>query len=288
MRQLALLALFALLGGCPTPGDDDDTTGADDDDSTATDDDDTLAADDDDSSSQDDDDAAIDDDDAVIDDDDAGDDDDSAPVTCADATAALAVEMYAEIGACTATVRLDHESLEILGFALLCGPYSYADEATARATAQLDTGYGQGGTLLGPGNPEDQYVFWEAPGDFGGAAVVSVRTGLTSFGGSIVWDGMGAITYPTSWRSPAELASGCPAVTPTNITTGYDLVTGGALVAGDVAAALAVVEDTALPAAFWQGGYVFDAVVVRYPPSVGVFDPGVAEWIVLLDGGWLE
>lgn len=38
----------------------------------------------------------------------------------------------------------------------------------------------------------------------------------------------------------------------------------------------------------WQGGYVFDAVVLSYPRSGGVFDPGSAEWVVLLASGWLE
>lgn len=38
----------------------------------------------------------------------------------------------------------------------------------------------------------------------------------------------------------------------------------------------------------WYGGYVFGATVLRYPRTVGAFDPTTAEWIVLLNGGWLE
>ena len=53
-------------------------------------------------------------------------------------------------------------------------------------------------------------------------------------------------------------------------------------------AALQVVWNTALPNGLWKNGYVFDAVVLLYPPSVGAFDPNVAEWVVLLSSGWLD
>ena len=53
-------------------------------------------------------------------------------------------------------------------------------------------------------------------------------------------------------------------------------------------AAVAVVGQTAVPAAFVTGGYNFDIVVLRYPRSVGEFNPDTAEWIVLWNGGWLE
>jgi len=29
-------------------------------------------------------------------------------------------------------------------------------------------------------------------------------------------------------------------------------------------------------------------VVLRYPRSVGMFDPTTAEWVVIVSGGWLE
>lgn len=108
------------------------------------------------------------------------------------------------------------------------------------------------------------------------------------FGGSIVWDGRGDITYPQAWDPPGELAADCGAIGDLGTTLGYDLVTGGELDPADVAAVAEHVMATAVPGAFWQVGYVFSMVALRYPRSVGAFDPTTAEWIALVDGGWLE
>lgn len=118
---------------------------------------------------------------------------------------------------------------------------------------------------------------------------MSGDTGLALFGGSIHWMGEGDITYPATWRPAAELASGCEASGGPGVSSGYDLAADGApLSTAEVDAAVAVVADTALMRAFWGGGYVFTTVVLRYPRTVGAFDPTTAEWVVLLSGGWLE
>jgi hypothetical protein len=208
---------------------------------------------------------------------------------CAAEVAALADEIYAELGrSSTVVVRLDHDTRALLGFQMFIGRYARVTEAQARATAQIDTGYGAIGKMLNPADPEDAYVFYEAPGDFGGAAAVSAHTGLSVFGGSIIWAGSGEITYPASWRPVAGLGVNCPKVGRIPTSRGYDLVAGAPLGQADIDQALAVVEKTAVPAAIWQGGYLFDAVVLRYPRSVGLFIPATAEWIVLISGGWLE
>jgi hypothetical protein len=207
---------------------------------------------------------------------------------CAAEVQALAAEMYAAPQTCTATVRLAHESRAILGYQLFCGHYASTSEATARATAQADSGFGGADPTLNPMNPTDEYVFYRSPGDFGGVAAVSVRNGLSVFGGSIVWNGAGDISHPKTWRAPAGLGAGCPASGGIPGRRGYDLVDGTALPGALVDAAVDVVLSTALPGAMWQGGYVFDAVVLRYPRSVGLFDPNTAEWIVIVNAGWLE
>lgn len=207
--------------------------------------------------------------------------------------AALSQTIATETGgvvACTTVVRLDHETLVGLGYEIVCGPYASVDEATARATAQADTGFGTAGQLLSGPTPADAWVFYEPPGDFGGVGVVSARTGRSLFGGSIVWDGAGELTYPETWRPISGLGLACTpevnALPP--MARGFDLVSGQSLAPDLVGAALDVVWSSALPDGLWQGGYVFDAVVLRYPRSVGALDPSTAEWIVLVGSGWLE
>lgn len=213
---------------------------------------------------------------------------DSSP-SCVAAIAALQAELYAKMGqTCSVVVRLDYQTRAILGYQVFCGNYAATDEKAARATAQADTGYGASGKMINPAPAEDAYVFYVSPGDFGGAAVVSKRSGLSVFGGSIVWAGRGDITYPKSWRPAQDLASGCPIVGAPGPLAGYDLVTGNKATTAEIAAAHAEVARTAVPAAFWGGGYLFDVVVLKYARGVGAFDPTTAEWIVIVNGGWLE
>jgi hypothetical protein len=190
--------------------------------------------------------------------------------------------------ACTALVRLDYGTKAIKGYRLLCAPYGVTTEAAARATAQADTGFGQTGQLLSGPQPMDHWVFWNPAGDFGGTGVVSVRSGTSMFGGSTVWGGAGDITYPTSFDPPEQLGLGCNSQAPKPTSRGFDLGGGQPLGAGDVSAAIDVVWSTALPDGLWKNSYVFDAMVLLYPRSVGAVDPTSTEYIVLVDTGWLE
>ena len=214
----------------------------------------------------------------------------SAPRTCGEATTALAREIYDGIArACTAVVRLDFETHDPLGYQLLCARYAFTDEADARIIAEADTGFGEGGTRISPEVTEDNWIFYESPGDLGGVGAVSRDTGLSTFGGSIVWDGAGEITYPTAWRDPAELGVACDGIGSVPYFTAYDLRNGSTLEDDAGAdAAIAYIDQTAIPEAFFTGGYLFGSVVMLYPRSVGAFDPSTAEWIVLVNGGWLE
>jgi hypothetical protein len=208
--------------------------------------------------------------------------------SCEQAIAALAGELYEEIGACTVTVRLDYQTRDLISYAVICGSYATVSESEARSQAQADSGYGSVGSMLNEAEPDDYFVFYQAPGDFGGASAVSATTGLTTFGGSIIWMGIGEITHPTTWRDADELAGDCSTSGGFPDSRGWDLRGGGALEASDFSTVLDVVEQTAVTGAFWHGGYIFDAVVLLYPRSVGMFDPTTAEWIVMVSGGWLE
>lgn len=208
---------------------------------------------------------------------------------CSEAIYALASALYAYSDACTAVVRLDYQSRTILGYQLVCGRYRGVTTADAEATAAMDTGFGATGIMvLSPDPPEDEFVFYQPPGDFGGVAAVSADTGLSVFGGGIVWNGAGDITYPNVWHPAGELGKACDGAGGIPSGRGYDLVRGLTLGSADIEAALDVVRQTAVPAAMWEAGYVFDAVVLAYPRTVGAFDPATAEWIVLVNGGWLD
>jgi hypothetical protein len=212
---------------------------------------------------------------------------DANPANCQAEIAAL-TKSFEPPKAWTAVVRLDHNSFKLLGFAIISGAYSAVSESQARITAQKFTGYGAGGKALNAANPGDEYVFYESPGDFGGAAAVSADSGQAVFGGSIIWMGTGQIVYPSTWQPTKELGTNCPSAGGIKTSKGYDLVGGTALAQTDVDKVIQIVAQTAIPAAMWTQGYVFDAVVLRYPRSVGVFDPSTAEWIALVNGGWLE
>lgn len=206
---------------------------------------------------------------------------------CDGAAERLAAELYRRRAqACSAVIRVDHQTLALNSYNILCDNYALVTEQAARDAAQRDTGFGRGTALNDP-DPEDAWIFYTSPGDFGGVGVVSPATGLTLFGASIVWDGRGDIIYPRGWRAAQDLGQNCnEGQAPT--ATGYDLVTGEDLDERTVDRVLGVVLDTAFDEAFWLGGYLFNAVVIRYPRSVGAFDPTSAEFIVLLNGGWLE
>lgn len=214
--------------------------------------------------------------------------------SCIAALKKLKQAMYATVpGAYTVVVRMDYQTLAFKGFQVIKSKYSKpVTLAQARATAQQDTGFGAKAKVVSPTKPEDLFVFYESPGDFGGAAAVSADTGKTVFGGGIVWMGLGKISVPQSWRPASELGVGChsstdPTLHPSQIR-GYDLRGGGALPAAEVKKALAPIWKTAIPGANFNKGDLFHAVVLLYPPTVGAFNPKVADYVVLINGGWLE
>jgi len=209
------------------------------------------------------------------------------PPACTTAAADLTEEMYSEAGrSCSATVRLDYLTLEVLGFELFCGNYASLDEAGARAAAERDTGIGAEAVLVNPDDHADNWVFLDATG---AAALVSAYNGLVVFGGTWGSDAAGELTWPETWRDAALLAEGCPPSGRIPTARGFDLSDGAAPLTGaELDAALSAVKDTALLEGFWQGGYVFNATVLLYPRRTLPFDESTAEWIVILGGGWLE
>lgn len=188
--------------------------------------------------------------------------------------------------ACTAVVRLVHDDYSMIGWQLVCGEIDKVDQKTARAIAERDTGYGYG-QALSPELATDEHVFYSAPGDFGGVGVVSVNTGLSVFGGSIIWMGTGELTWPRDAWEPALKAMPDCTLDSFPKWTGYDLVGGVAAQTAAFGEALQAVWTTLLPLGVAEVQPIRSAVVLRYPRSVGMFNPATAEWIVLLDSAWV-
>lgn len=208
---------------------------------------------------------------------------------CADVVQALSAE-YGGVKSCTTTVRLSYTSLELLGFSVACGPYAGSTEASAATASQAATGFGAGARQIAGAQPTDEWLFVQDPGDFGGVGAVAVRTGLAVFGGSVVWNGAGDLTYPASWRPASELGVGCGVATAVHLPPLRAFALEGETLPAPPAAeqALATVWATAVPDALGPVSYVFDAVALAYPRTVGAFDPSTAEWIVMVNSGWLE
>jgi len=207
------------------------------------------------------------------------------PEDCRGKTTTLASEYSA--GSCTAIVRLDYLTLKQLGHAFVCGGASSLNEAQARATASADvelpytSDIGEGDLLSGS-SPNDAWVFYQSPGDFGGVAAVSAVSGLTVFAGSIVWSGTGEAAYPKDWSS-TDLGTECYAEEPPIPVRGFDLSENGKL-ANAAQIAEPVLRSALIPAFKAKGGHAETALVLLYPRTVGAFDPTVAEYVVLVNG----
>jgi hypothetical protein len=208
---------------------------------------------------------------------------------CEEEIAAIAAELGgSDSWSCTAVVRLDYLTYELIGYQFICGEHTTVTEEDAHwavyADTCLDWEYDE---VLHEPDPDDVFVFIEYPSDMGCVGVVSADTGLTVFGASIVWMGTGWIMHPDpdEWQEPAGLGSGCPWTSEIPIASAFDLVSEDEWTDDMVDEAADVVRDTALPAAFERAGSVYHAVVLRYPRSVGEFVPERAEWIVLVNGG---
>ena len=198
-------------------------------------------------------------------------------VHCDSQVSAIAEEIPLE-GSCSVVIRI--ASGRLAAWQILCGEYADVTESSARSSTQGTTG-GGGGGMLNPVDPPDAYVFYSAPLDFGGVAVVSARTGLGLFGAGIVWVGEGSIHYPREWRAPKSLEENCFPFEGDIPWRSYNLITESGPPASTIEAFLDIVRRTPLPEALETRGELLDAVVLFYSPGI----PGDWEIIVILNGG---
>ena len=227
---------------------------------------------------------------------------DTAPApNCPAAISALAAEAKGT-GSCTTVLRIVEATKAISGFSITCGKYQATDEATARATAKADTGLSLACTTpasITGASPTDDFVF-SVPataaacaccGD-GWLTAVNARTGLTVFGSGILFGPDEPVVFPKMWQVPWVLGPGCASKVAPPWFRGFDLTNVQVdqpppqLDPATLKTVRDIVWQTALPDALAQGGYVFDAVVLRYDGHA--MDPQSRVWIVLLNSGWLE
>lgn len=202
---------------------------------------------------------------------------------CEDVLPALTAAVTEPGGGCSVVVRLDHDTYELEGFAVACGAIEPSC-LTANETRALSP-FCEFGEWLTPPDVNDVIVCHVEPSDLGGVAMVSNHLQALAFEGSIVFDGSGDIEFPDEWSPPAELGSGCtPAELPEPVV--YDALSDqedSPLPADAVSLVTEAIATTALPAALGSAGPIRRFVILRYPRSVGAFNPESAEYIVLLE-----
>jgi len=222
-----------------------------------------------------------------------GDGFDSSSVTCTDTSIA-------------AVIRLDFFSLEPKGYALFTGdgePVTPAKAVEIAEAAAADFYAGNDYEVVNDGPVDgDIAVLLDDPGDFGGQAMVDLRTGTLLFKAGVVWMGEGEIHVPETWEAPegmGHVSSGAPP------PSGLDVVKEPCLWWEDEACytyaentmlevpcttgddALAVVRHILLAHEIAACGD-YRAAAVFWARSVGGTNFDTAEWIVVLTGAAFE
>jgi hypothetical protein len=214
----------------------------------------------------------------------------SEPTGCAAIASEIARQTETD-GTCTAVVRLDYQSLKILGHTYVCGNVALMDEAAARDVFSQRVA-SMPYQLLSGAAASDEWVFTAVAGDFGTALALSARSGLAVFGGDLSYAPFrtataesGAYGGPFGSASKSDLGEGCPAATAPSMHA-FDLRYGaGATVTPpEPEQAVNAVMATALPDGLGHWASLLDAVVLTY----GGFEPETpsewhAEYIVLLN-----
>jgi len=121
---------------------------------------------------------------------------------------ALADELFGSSHECTIVLRLSYETLDFLGYQIICGAPHVPSETEARSAANAAVGCGGGpADMVNPASPMDEYVFLCAPVDVGWVAAVSVNNGKLVFHGSTIHMGQGEIIYPRRGGTRVRLDS---------------------------------------------------------------------------------
>ena len=204
--------------------------------------------------------------------------------SCAKATSAVGALVHDKY--CTTLVRVSSIDTSILGWSIECGPLKIATDADARAAFSPYAGPytpASSYTRIGPTGATDDFVFFHAPSDFGGLAVVSLALDRLLFAGELSWSAFGSIRYPSSFRPASEAPQICApyplgrttAVTPDGAPADPD----------EVAAVVRAVERSPIPRGVGGTQSLAGTLVVYFPIDGAVSTGGAPknEWLVVID-----
>lgn len=123
---------------------------------------------------------------------------------------------------------------------------------------------------------------FNSPGDFGGISFTLEHTGDTIFDATIIWMGTGQIYYPSefSMQWPFEYHD---LAMPKPVLEYFDWSgqkTNDPAIIQKADSAWDVVDSLIITSFF--ANYDYKTGIYLYPPTVGMFDPGVAKWIIFL------
>lgn len=121
-----------------------------------------------------------------------------------------------------------------------------------------------------------------SPGDFGSIAFTLEHTGDTIFDATIVWMGTGGISFPTDFSLQWPFLYSDLVVPKPQL--GYfdwtGQITNDPVIIQKADSAWDVVDSLIITSFF--ADYTYKAGIYLYPPTVGMFDPSVAKWVVFL------
>jgi len=189
---------------------------------------------------------------------------------------------------CHTIIRLDYLTLAPRGYAVVGGPLkaTSADEARVAAKTVFSKDRYISDQFSTSEPKAGLYYNYASPGDFGGFALVSADSGVVVVAGGIVWSGRGSYWSPTTWGAASNVTCGeSPAVASEIHLNKSDCPLedeeGKTVMLPTALQALQLGLRTNLAAAVAEKG-PFKAYLYAYTPSVGVCNPRVAEYLVVL------
>lgn len=185
---------------------------------------------------------------------------------------------------CHVLLRLNANSLEVLGYAFQGAEIAATSPAQARVVAQtLVNDNIDAQTDVELDEPDGGiYAAFAPPSDFGGFVLVGEETGVAVAAGGVVWAGKGTYWTPTKWHSASDMQLGSAAVTPGG-RQGERGECAGVASAKD---ALDVALRSNLAVHLAKVG-TFSSFSYLYTPAVGVLtddgcEPSVAEYLIVM------